>query len=333
MKPSNDPIPRFGKRRALQPAVTLLELLAVVLIIGILSTIATNTYIGQVRRARVAATADLIRELSIAIARYEVDTGAIPPGGSATLTFGTGRHFLHRLPHTHRRRQRRHGDLPGSSLLHLALVHSVSGNATSPSLPTWRGPYIEFQGSQISLDTSTNQTQILDAFGQPIHYLTAADYTTSPFQGTEMFDGTEPTAVSDNADPDLPSPNPFAGTEVFYNVTTFQIFSLGPNGATFGTAGSPAPTSTNLIYAGTEADDVNNFGYLSRTAGPAAARLLPHPAFSVCVRASPWWTIGRCPSIFPKQSSSSRSSSPGKSPSLSAPRSFLPGARTSGNLR
>lgn len=242
-------------------AVTLLELLAVVLIIGILATIGSNTYIGQVRRARVAATADLIRELEIAIARYEVDTGVIPPSGSANLTFSGSSISAISAPTLIDIDADSFGDLPGSSLLHLALVHSTSGNATSPSLPTWRGPYIEFQAENVQLDTSTNRTQILDAFGRPIHYLTAQKYDHATFSGTQLFDGSEPTAVSDNANTNLPSPNPYAGTEVYYNPTTFQIFSVGNNAATFGTDGSGDPTSTSIIYAGTEADDINNFGF------------------------------------------------------------------------
>lgn len=242
-------------------AVTLLELLAVVLIIGILATIGTNTYIGQVKRARVVATADLIRELEIAIARYEVDTGAVPPGGSADLTFSgptisaIGARGMINVDTV------AGDDLPGTSLLHLALVHSTSGNSTSPSLSTWRGPYIDFQSENISLDTATNQTQILDAFGRPLHYLTAGDYSHPVFQGTEMFDGSESTTISDNAQPELPSPNPYAGTEVYYNVSTFQLLSLGPDGTTFGVAGSSSSGAGSLIYAGTEKDDINNFGY------------------------------------------------------------------------
>lgn len=244
-----------------EPAVTLLELLAVVLIIGILATIGSNTYIGQVRRARVAATSDLIRELEIAIARYEVDVGAIPPSGSADLTFSGGVISSIAAPDLIDVEGNASGDLPGSSLLHLALVHSISGSAVNPADNTWRGPYIEFQSENIEHDGSTNQTQILDAFGNPLHYLTAQKYNHTTFQGTEMFDGTEPSAVSNNADPDLPSPNPFAGTETYYNVSTFQLFSLGNNGATFGTSGSDDPTSNSIVYAGTEDDDIHNFGY------------------------------------------------------------------------
>lgn len=251
--------PTAGPRH--EPAVTLLELLAVVLIISILATIGSNTYIGQVRRARVAATADMIRELEIAIARYEVDVGAIPPSGSANLTFSGGTITSIAAPALINVDTETSGDLPGSSLLHLTLVHSTSGSSVNPSDASWRGPYIDFQAQNIELDGTTNQTQILDAFGNPIHYLTAQKYDHTTFSGTEMFDGSEPTAVSDNADPDLPSPNPYAGTETYYNVSTFQLFSLGSNGATFGTEGSGDPTSTSIIYAGTENDDVNNFGY------------------------------------------------------------------------
>ena len=66
--------------------VTLLELLAVVLILGILSTIATNVYVGTLNRARIAATQNTIREIEVAIARYEIDLGQFPPSGSADVS-------------------------------------------------------------------------------------------------------------------------------------------------------------------------------------------------------------------------------------------------------
>ena len=63
-------------------AVTLLELLVVVMILGILSTIAVTVYTGHVERARVAACRDIIRQIELAVNRYEVDTGQLPPSSS-----------------------------------------------------------------------------------------------------------------------------------------------------------------------------------------------------------------------------------------------------------
>ncbi|MCX7626359.1 MAG: prepilin-type N-terminal cleavage/methylation domain-containing protein, partial [Candidatus Sumerlaeaceae bacterium] len=56
-------------------AFSLIELLAVVLILGILASISVGVYTTQVERARIAAARTMIAELEIAINRYQIDTG------------------------------------------------------------------------------------------------------------------------------------------------------------------------------------------------------------------------------------------------------------------
>lgn len=262
-------------------AVTLLELLAVVLIVAILATIAQNVYTGQIDRARVAATATTIRELGIAITRYEIDTGEFPPSGSATVSVTTSTAvvtFAGRL-------------FTGSGLLHLALVHSLSGSALTPIDSTWQGPYISFQSDILGTSTTLGQTQILDPWGTPIQYIRSVDYIISgpTRHGTLLFtdsnaftatdiDGTtisitgafttgDPNSgsvprLADAADDDLPNPNPFDTSEFFYNFATIQLWSFGSNLTTFGQPDHPNfNTSADDVYAGTEKDDINNFGY------------------------------------------------------------------------
>lgn len=214
-------------------AVTLLELLVVVLIIGILSTIATGVYSGETNRARVAATHDLIRQLEIAVTRYEVDLGSLPPSGSGTS-----------IPPTTSRQD-------GSGYLHLVLVHSMSGSALTPASKLWRGPYINLTSRNLDANaTDASDSNVIDAWGLPVLYVESSYYATSTSSflgGTEVFSGSAPTGAST----DLPAPNPFYSRgETFYNPSTFQIISFGPDGRTLSTP-----------YHGAAADDINNFGY------------------------------------------------------------------------
>ena len=222
---------RLLPRASSRWGTTFLELLAVVLILGILATIATNVYVGQTSRARIAKARATIRELSVAIARYELDLGVFPP--SHTGTFDTG---VDLFP-------------DGTGLLHLALVHSLSGNAFVPASPLWDGPYIQFQAEELRQDPILGRTQILDPWLQPYQYIRASDYVA--LEGTEMFDDMTPIDPDPSLrDPRLPNPNPFAAAETFYNFSTFQLYSIGPNG-----------TTLDQPFNGAEIDDIHNFGY------------------------------------------------------------------------
>jgi type II secretory pathway pseudopilin PulG len=236
--------------------VTLLELVVVVLIILILSTTAIGVYSGQVSRARVAATHDLIRQLDVAISRYEMDTGAFPPSGSGpNLTPSAA------------------DRVDGSGYLHLALVYSMSGSPTHPASATWHGPYINVQADQVGAPTTADalipgMLNLLDPWNSPIHYVQNADYAipsppplvTMDFTGgTLLFATTAPTPTDTGGalvNPNLPAPNPFVSLgETYYNPTTYQLISYGPNGRTL------VITASGQIYPGTENDDVTNFGY------------------------------------------------------------------------
>lgn len=228
------PLSAAGK--ALNRGLTLLELLVVILILGILSTIATGVFIGQTERARIAATQDLLRELNLGAARYQIDTGQWPASGSATdvTISGSVATFTGRTR-------------TGAGLLHLSLVHSLSGSAFTPFPSTWNGPYIEFRASQLSPSQQLGNIQILDPFLNFVQYVNSDDFADgTTFVGTELFPGARPVT----ANTDLPANSPFAATETFYNPFTIQLYSPGSDGST---AADP--------FAGTEIDDINNFGY------------------------------------------------------------------------
>ncbi len=230
-------------------AVTLVEMLIVLLIISILATVATGVYTGEAKRARVAATEDLIRQLEIGITRYEVDLGVLPPSGSGPTLMPP---VLPGDP----------GRVNGSGYLHVALVHSLSGNALVPASSAWAGPYITVRASQVKPPdaTSINITEgnILDAFGNPMLYVRSSDYAavTGTFNGgSQLFTSAAP----EGANPNFPAPNPFVALgETYYNPSTYQIISFGPDANTIGTLADPPTGSNNFTGAGL--DDVSNFG-------------------------------------------------------------------------
>lgn len=207
---------------------TLIELLVVVLILGMLSTLAVGVYTNQVERARVAAAKASIQAIEVAINRYQVDTGSYPPSGnktgSATSTYAEGCGYLE-----------------------LALMHSMSGDVKHPASASWHGPYLtvkrEMLGTMngIPLEESSaapvpGMVQILDPWHQPYRYVRS---------------GPAPDRYETMGGTFLPGDNPYASTEHYYNPSTFQIVSKGPNGVT-------NPMETDAY--GTDGDDVTNFG-------------------------------------------------------------------------
>ena len=205
-------------------AVTLLELLVVVLILGLLSTIAVGVFTSQVERARVSAARSTIASIELAVSRYEIDLGAFPPSGSndgnATAT--------------------------GCGYLEWALLHSIGGSSQAPSDPRWQGPYLnikkELLGNMagVSLEEingpvpSPGQVQILDPWHSPYRYVR---YGPSP-DNYGARGGTQ-----------LPAGHPFSATETYYNPSTVQIVSNGPNAVTLA---DPS--------IGRDVDDITNFG-------------------------------------------------------------------------
>jgi prepilin-type N-terminal cleavage/methylation domain-containing protein len=203
--------------------VTLLELVIVLLILSILSSIAITVYTGHVRRAQFAAAKVTIKELELNVHRYEIDLGDFPPSSSGT-TFGAN--AINPTKPT-----------VGDGYLTLALLHSLSGNATRPASSRWQGPYMtvdqgkqgDVNGNVISSSTAAPSVCILDPWSRPYYYTRSSDY--AAFGATKQLNSAFATAG-----------------ETFYNPSTFQIFSLGPDGVTL-----PAPNK------GLGADDTNNF--------------------------------------------------------------------------
>jgi len=210
----------------MKKAFTLMELLVVVLILGLLATIAVGVFTNQVERARYASARTTIAAIELAATRYQLDLGEFPPSGSSlTKVF------------------------EGNGWLYLALTRSVSGDTSAPASARWQGPYIDVKklnlgditGAPIEETTDTldiAEIQILDPWGTPYRYVRS--------------NGSADDNYTVNFATELPPTNPYAATDIYYNPTTFQISSKGRNGQT---------PDKNTGQFGTEDDDVNNFGF------------------------------------------------------------------------
>jgi prepilin-type N-terminal cleavage/methylation domain-containing protein len=213
-------------------AFTLVELLVVVLILGLLATLAIGVYTTQVERARVAAAKTTISELELAVSRYQIDLGVFPPSLSASPVVG------------------------GCGLLEEALIHSIGGSAQAPSSPLWKGPYLNVKRENLgdinglSLELSSparGQIQILDPWKSPYRYVRSG-----PGNGPYSSATADSYYTAVNNATLQPSSYPYAATETWFNPSTFQIVSKGPNGTTV--------ESPSGQYGLDGFDDVTNFG-------------------------------------------------------------------------
>lgn len=229
-------------KRLTQKGVTLIELMVVLFIISVLTTIAVGVYTQNISRARFAKARAEIQMLETAITQYEVDTGTLP------IT-GNGDQFA---PDPVTVTSDPTGNI-GSGYLQLALRSSMNGTPANPLSPRWNGPYIDWPinrlgffrsdaasvddgvaGDIIRLDSgspiSIGLIMLLDPWGQPYQYITSDRY--NDFRAAEY-----------------PEDHPFFDTERFYNPTTYQIISGGPNES----------TGNTFETRGLEEDDITNF--------------------------------------------------------------------------
>lgn len=209
--------------------LTLIELTVVLLIVSILSSIAIGIYTTFTQRARVARAHAEVNELSLAVARYQSDLGTFPPSRSLDSVAGPSVF----IPYTN------FGLIPGNGWQMYALLRSIGGSPTAPSDPLWRGPYIDARqdqlldfrtGAVITSATLPANVCLADPWGKPYSYVNSNDYIGNPSPGTL---GATVGGL------------PFPG---FFNPSTYQIYSAGPDGLT--------PVSPN---AGTAKDDIRNF--------------------------------------------------------------------------
>jgi prepilin-type N-terminal cleavage/methylation domain-containing protein len=211
----------------MKKAFTMIELLVVVLILGLLATIAVGVFTTQVERARFAAARSTISAIELAVNRYQLDLGVFPPSGSGLAAPSV-------FP------------ADGCGFMQLAVMHSMSGTSSAPASKLWQGPYLnvknellgDLAGNQINdlaIPPPRGLVQILDPWHSPYRFVRSngsADDNYTVMGGTE-----------------LPLTHPYAATETYYNPSTFQVVSKGPNGTTLA-----------VPNYGLDADDVTNFG-------------------------------------------------------------------------
>jgi prepilin-type N-terminal cleavage/methylation domain-containing protein len=182
-------------------AFTLMELLVVVLILGLLATLAVGVYVTHLERARVAAAKTTIAEIELAAERYKIDIGQYPPSGSFTQSST---------------------EAQGCGWAFLALTSGLANGSTSSTL--WLGPYINVKTQQLgdingnafaSLPSTPNpaDVQILDPWYAPFRFVRSPDYAT--MGGTKV-----------------PASSPLASVEVYFNPSTTQIASRGQDNLT-----------------------------------------------------------------------------------------------------
>ncbi|MCB2154784.1 prepilin-type N-terminal cleavage/methylation domain-containing protein [bacterium] len=202
--------------------VTLIELMVVLLIVSLLSTIAVGVYTKEVLRAKVARTRAEIRTMEVAINRYQIDVGQFPPSSTGTAIAPSN---LDQLT-----------PAQGCGYMQLALRGSLNGNMYTPLSTRWEGPYLDWDdnklgtltGGALTTGLSRAQIQFLDPFGSPYYYIQYREY--SSLGGAR-----------------LPSDHPYYSTETYYNPATFQILSQGPNGTTGVTVGGLIPDSDDIV--------------------------------------------------------------------------------------
>lgn len=205
----------------------MIELLVVLAILAILSTIAAGVYSNELVKSRYAKARSDIRTLEIAITQYEVDTGQFPPSGSGVFLAPTG--IDANIP------------ARGSGYLQVALMSSLNGNPNQPLSRRWRGPYIDWPYNQLGTIDGIRLTEVqntalappqisfLDPFGMPYLYIHHKDY--------ENLGGTK-----------IPADMININTSEYFNPSTFQIISMGADNMT---QDPPA--------RGLDPDDVTNF--------------------------------------------------------------------------
>jgi general secretion pathway protein G len=65
-------------RKRTRKAFTMVELMAVLIIIGLLAAAAVGTFMGQIDRAKVRTTAASLKTLHTAVIQFKMDTGRFP---------------------------------------------------------------------------------------------------------------------------------------------------------------------------------------------------------------------------------------------------------------
>lgn len=187
--------------------LTLIEMLAVVVILGIVAAIAIPAVSTAITQSKVNATESTLGTLQTALSRYELDNGSYPPNLSDLLST--------------------------SPTTPTATGASTLSTYTAPS--TWNGPYIQ------------DVFPLTDAWGHKIWYVPIASSgtATAPITGYLLLSGdgqalsVPSTAPTSGADLDLGP----GSTPPQYTLTDSLIYAAGGSAYYIGATG---PTLTYL---------------------------------------------------------------------------------------
>ncbi len=192
---------------------TLIEILAVILIVGILATILISQLGGADDAARISTTRSKLQTLSLAINAYELDFGDYPP---SSFNDEQG------VPND--------GTNVGVEALVVALwSNGYDAGDLSSEVDSLRNVDGDHSGKKLTDFGNRTLPEIVDAWGNPIAYIHRRDYevpnreylTEDPDTGEEIR--SIPTA---HRNPEL---------DTFYCYRSYQLISAGPD-ALFGTA-------------------------------------------------------------------------------------------------
>src|SRR5690606_36996726 len=120
-----------------------IELMVVIVILSILSTIAVGVYSREIERSRFAAARAEIHALEVAINRYEIDNGQYPLSGSGIGYSGSGVVAILE---------------EGSGYAQLSLRASMNADQASPLSQLWNGPYLEWDENDLGTLTGAAPT-------------------------------------------------------------------------------------------------------------------------------------------------------------------------------
>jgi prepilin-type N-terminal cleavage/methylation domain-containing protein len=204
-------LPRAGSRASLRNAkreegFTLVELIAVMVIITILAAMVIGAVVFASKRAAVSATNGLIGRLSVAINEYHDDYGAYPPDG--TPSGGWGGWYTNPGPNL---------NMPAETLYYFlaGIYEDPSLTATDRKRMARKSPYMTFREKEVRHtgiyfwmtaalqdqgDSSSSALyngaivdkdaypEIVDSWGKPIQYQAKDGIGADPQVNKESFD-------------------------------------------------------------------------------------------------------------------------------------------------
>ncbi|MBI5779220.1 MAG: type II secretion system protein [Planctomycetes bacterium] len=181
-----------------QKGFTLVELLIVISIIALLTTMVTVSLLSAKNKAKIQATRALIANIQAAIENYYGAYGDYPPTTLADMYTG--------------------GFSGNNGIESVVYCLSAQDKGGPFLLGILDSKYSNLDSDQFG---STPLRELVDEWKNPIVYFHSKDYL-DPSKGN-IYSFRKP------GDAIMPQQNPAAGANVYYNPVTFQLWSAGPD--------------------------------------------------------------------------------------------------------